>query len=158
VSEFGLGGADKTPPEKIGTGSEPARTKPEESASGEVPVPFLFGRGEAEPQSPPPIDASLWEDVLQHTAEVDALGPPLTSSEQEALCDVARRYQGCPLTLQPVAAALVQAVVMPQCPTGQNAAEFWQEAFVQIAQTQLDDPVTHDRLALLWSELQGGRP
>jgi hypothetical protein len=109
---------------------------------------------EVEPPSTP-IDASIWENVLQQTVEGDGLDVPLTLEEIEALREVARRYQGQPLTLEPTAAALVQAVVLPLLPTDPTAAQFWQEAFVQIAQTQLDDPVASDRLHRLWSQLQG---
>ena len=111
-----------------------------------------------EPPSAPPIDASVWENVLRRTAADDDRDAPLTLVEREALRGVASRYQGQPLTLQPIAVALVQAVVLPRLPTDPTAAKFWQDAIVQIAQTQLDDPASHDRLSRLWSQLQGERP
>jgi hypothetical protein len=130
MSGFGAGGTDKTP--------QPLRAR-------------------FEPPSAPPIEASVWENVLRQTAGGDDRDTPLTLVEREALREVASRYRGQPLTLQPIAVALVQAVVVPQLPTDPTAAKFWQDAIVQIAQTQMDDPASYDRLSRLWSQLQGER-
>ena len=115
-------------------------------------------RPDAEPQSARPIDASLWEKVLRETTEGDGGSASLNTAEREGLRDVARRYRGQPLTLQPVAAALVEAVLSPHLPENAGTAAFWQGAFLQIAQTQLDDPHTHELLDLFWSRLQGEQP
>jgi hypothetical protein len=130
MAGFGLGGVDKTP--------QPLRQ-------------------EVEPPSTPTIDPSVWENVLRQTAGKDESDDPLTHAELEALREVARRYPGQPLTLQPIAAELVQAVVMPRIPADHKDAKFLQDAFERIAQTQLDDPVANDRLHHLWSQLQGER-
>ena len=111
-----------------------------------------------ESASAQPIDAAIWENVLRQTAEVGLFDAPLTPAERDALRNVAQRHQGQPLTLQPVATALVQAVILPQLPADASAAESWRQAFVEIAQTQLDDPSTCARLDRLWSQLQGEWP
>jgi len=115
-------------------------------------------RTEVEPQSAEPIDTSLWEKVLRQTTEGDACCASLSSAERGALHDVARQYRGQPLTLQPVAAALVQAVLSPHLPDNAGTAALWHDAFLQIAQTQLDDPHAHELLELFWSRLQGEQP
>jgi hypothetical protein len=112
----------------------------------------------AESASMPAIDASIWENVLRQTAGEEGCDTPLTPEELAALREVARRYRDQPLTLEPAAVALVQAVLLPQLPEDPDAALFWQQAFVQIAQTQWDDPAANDRLQRLWSQLQGERP
>jgi hypothetical protein len=115
-------------------------------------------------------DEAMWDSVLRETAEADKPASPLGPAEREALRSVARRYQGQAMALQPVAAALVQAVLLPQLPADPAAAKFWQEIFVQIAQTQLEDEAARDRLEAVWTWLQenlglqettiseGGRP
>ena len=100
-------------------------------------------------------EEAVWESVLRETADADKPDSPLGPAEREALRDVAKRYQGQAMALQPVAAALVQAVILPQLPADPAAAKFWQEVFVQIAQTQLDDLAARDRLEAVWAWLQG---
>jgi hypothetical protein len=78
--------------------------------------------------------------------------------ERNALHEVVQRYRGQTLTLQPIATALVQAVILPQLPIDAVVAESWQQAIFEIAQTQLDDPPTRDRLERLWAQLQGEWP
>jgi hypothetical protein len=78
--------------------------------------------------------------------------------ERNALHEVVQRYRGQTLTLQPIATALVQAVILPQLPIDAIVAESWQGAIFEIAQSQLDDPSTRDRLERLWAQLQGEWP
>jgi hypothetical protein len=99
-------------------------------------------------------DEAIWDSVLRETSEADNPSLPLGPAEREALRCVARRYQGQAMALQPVAAALVQAVILPQLPADPIAAKFWQEMFVQIAQTQLEDDAARDRLESVWMWLQ----
>jgi hypothetical protein len=102
-----------------------------------------------------PVDAAFWEKVLRQTTEGDGGCGSLNSSEREGLLAVARRYQGQPLTVQPVASALVEAVLSPHLSRDPRMAEFWQVAFLYIAQTQMDDPHAHELLERFWSRLQG---
>ncbi len=113
---------------------------------------------EVEPPSAQPIDASLWEKVLRQTAKGEGGYDCLSPAERDGLCEVARRYRGRPLTVQPVAAALVEAVLSPHLSMGAGTGEFWQAAFLQVAQTQMDDPQAHELLTLFWSRLQGEQP
>jgi hypothetical protein len=113
---------------------------------------------QAEPQRSQPIDASLWEKVLAESTEGEAGCGSFTTAEREGLRDVARRYRGQPLTVEPVAAALVEAVLAPHLSREPRMAPFWQVAFLHIAQTQMDDPHAHELLELFWSRLQGEQP
>jgi hypothetical protein len=99
-------------------------------------------------------DEAMWDSVLRETAEADNADLPLGLAEREALRGVARQYQGYAMALQPVAAALVQAVILPQLPADPVAAKVWQEICVQIAQTQLDDDAARNRLEAIWVWLQ----
>jgi hypothetical protein len=94
--------------------------------------------------------------VLIETADAEKPDLPLGFAERKALRDVARRYQGQAMALQPVAAALVQAVILPQLPADSAAAKFWQDVFGKIAQSQLDDQSARNRLEAIWNWLQGG--
>jgi hypothetical protein len=106
--------------------------------------------------STPSVRPDILESVLIQTFQSENLDQPLDKRELEALREVARRYRDQPLTLEPVAVALVQAVICPQIQADSSSWDFWRGVITQIAQTQLDDPATHQRLQSLWAEW-GGR-
>jgi hypothetical protein len=110
---------------------------------------------EQPPTKAEPADATFWEKVLRQTTEGEGGCASLNAAEREALLAVARRYQGQPLTVQPVASALVEAVLSPHLSRDPRMAEFWQVAYLYIAQTQMDDPHAHELLERFWSRLQG---
>ena len=91
-------------------------------------------------------------------AAMDFFCSSLSAAEREGLRAGARQYGGQPLTLQPGAAALVEAVMSPHLSREPRMAEFWQVAYLYIAQTQMDDPHAHELLERFWSRLQGEQP
>jgi hypothetical protein len=102
-----------------------------------------------------PADATFWEKVLRQTTEGEGGCGSLNPAERDGLLAVARRYRGQPLTVEPVATALVEAVLSPHLSRDPRMAEFWQVAYLYIAQTQMDDPHAHELLERFWSRLQG---
>jgi hypothetical protein len=124
----------------------------------EFDKPAERAHAEAEPRSAEPADASLWEKVLRRTTEGDGGCASLSPAEREGLRAVARQYRGQPLTVQPVAAALVEAVLSPHLSRDPRMAEFWQVAYLHIAQTQMEDPAAHELLERFWSRLPGDQP
>ena len=99
------------------------------------------------------LDPSLLEKVLRETEELLCTDWPPDSREKAALREVARRHRGRPLSLDPVAVDLVQAVVGTRFAARPNSAGFWREMAMHVAQTILDDPLAHDRLDALWSRM-----
>jgi hypothetical protein len=101
---------------------------------------------------------AVWESVLRETEEAStADSSPLRPAEREALLAVAKQYAGQSLAIEPIAAAMVQAVILPQLPGDPDAAKFWQELFVQIAENQFEDPAARSRLEAVWAWLQTER-
>jgi hypothetical protein len=130
-------------PAKPCQSAPPAAERPDLCIGGDGAVPFAAAAQAA------------WESVLSETAEVENPDASLGPAEYEALRGVAKHYRGQALALQPVASALVQAVILPHMPADPAAAQFWQDVFVQIAQTQWEDQAARRRLDALWTWLQG---
>ncbi len=100
------------------------------------------------------LDPQLLEQVLSETVlNAPGTGDPMAPEEMEALYEVARRHPGKPLTLQPVAVELVEALLMRRFPD-QADREFWKHLANRIATTLMDDPPTQERLAVFWASLR----
>ncbi len=105
----------------------------------------------AQPLSPKnSIDKALLDRVLQETMAAVSVGP----QELSALLDVARKYHGQPLTLEPVAVELVEAILRFRLPALQLSDPQRREMLTQIAELLLEDPPSAERLRRLWDRLK----
>ena len=111
------------------------------------------GGPEKAAQTPQPALSRLLEHVMRQTLECCETVEPLNAAEMRALGEVARRYRGRPLVLEPVAVELVEAVLDSFCPTANNSSRFWRNISVQVAQSIIDDPPALARLKTFWIRL-----
>jgi hypothetical protein len=125
-----------------------------EDASGQ----FQSRAADEAPSNERPLDPALLERVVRQTLAGGTVEEPLRPEEMDAMREVARRRQGEPLGLDPVATELVDAVLRTQFGNPVNAAGIWQALCRQVAETVMDDPVSHQRLESLWSSLSGHQP
>ena len=124
---------------------------PERSAG--VPRPDAASEPSAERADP-----ALLDKVLKQTLDAQSSGDPSANDRMRALVDVARRHRGKPLTLEPVAVELVEAVLAEEFPQPHTPPKLRQAMSARIAQTLLDDPVSRERLAVFWARLSEDRP
>ena len=106
---------------------------------------------------PRTADSALLERVLRQTLEVCGPDEPIDPAEMRALRNVAERYRGRPLDLEPVAVELVASAIDGVCPAKKNA-EFWRNLTLQVARILMDDPSTFTRMNSLWIRLGGVEP
>jgi len=99
-------------------------------------------------------DSGLLERVLRQTLEICGPDEPIDAAEMQALREIAARYRGRPLELEPVAVELVTAAIGGICPA-KNNAEFWASIARQVARVLMDDPSTFARMNSLWVRLGG---
>lgn len=108
--------------------------------------------GEALSQAAGPLDPALLEKVLQET--IDACeNEPLDGPEKERIRAVVERYAGHPLTLEPVAVELVEAVLLGSFPDLSCSPQRTRLLSTQVAGTLMEDPHSQPRLAALWERL-----
>ncbi len=114
---------------------------------------------------------SLESESLSSADEADAAEPQLlnqvmsqtlaslTSTRElnpqvfAALLEVARHYAGEPLSLDPVAIALVGASLQVQFPALASRESLSRRMNIWVAESILDDPAARHRLAELWARL-----
>ena len=106
---------------------------------------------------PRTADSSLLERVLRQTLEICGPDEPIDPAEMQALREVAARYRGRPLEIEPVAVELVAAAIDGFCPAKKNT-EFRRHLALQVARTLMDDPSTFARMNALWIRLGGVEP
>ena len=101
----------------------------------------------------PAVDAGALDAVLRATLESAESDERVTSEEVDALRDVARRHGPGPLTLDPVAIDLVQAIIVVNYGALRRPPEVWQATAAKIATLLFDSPTTRARLENLWARL-----
>jgi hypothetical protein len=106
---------------------------------------------------PRTVDSGLLERVLRQTLAVCGPDEPIDATEMQALREVAARYRGRPLELEPVAVDLVAAAIDGLCPSRKNG-EFWRNVTLQVARLLMDDPSSFARMNALWIRLGGVEP
>ena len=115
----------------------------------------------ASKETPAPSDQlhgrELLDSVLRRTAE-DGSGATLDAADRDAFEEVARRYRGQPLTLEPVAVELVQAVLSVHFQGFSCPREALRQLSSEVAQTILDDPVAGPRLEAFWGRFGEVQP
>ena len=70
-----------------------------------------------------------------------------------ALVEVARRFAGQPLVLEPTGVALFEALLAGEFPLFKERPALVTEAARQVAQALLADPSSHRRIEHLWQTL-----
>jgi hypothetical protein len=98
-------------------------------------------------------DDTRWrslEELLQYTLRMDYPVEPLSPKDREALKEVAREHSGKPFTLEPVAVALVQALLSSFFSSwGKNPA-LWRPMATRVAHTLFEDGHSQRRLKRVW--------
>lgn len=109
-------------------------------------------------EATPAAEPDLIERVLQETLTASATGAPLDSHEMAALQDVARRHRGADLTSQPVLVDLVAALLQARFSALAGRGPLCQTLAERIAETLWGDPLSQQRLYLLWARLTEAVP
>ncbi len=98
-------------------------------------------------------DLKFFQDILQHTLMSPNPAEAVTPEEYESLLEVARRHRGEPLSLDPVAVELVQAMLKSYFRISKELPKLWNDMAHEIARTLHEDKVLSERLKRLWSKL-----
>lgn len=124
------------------------------SAGGSAPGDRREPVEQEESQSAAVPDPALLEQVLEETLSGHALWQ-LEPVELQALANVAQRYPGAALVVDPVAVELVKSILKARF-RALNASEvLWHDVSCQIATALCEAPDTRARLERLWSQLSG---
>ncbi len=123
---------------------------PNPQESGDPPQP---ASAEGPSPSSETHDRALLESVLRQTLEEGRSPEELESPEKAALLDVAGRHRGEPLSLDPIVAELVAALLTTYFRNLSGSPEFWSRISGEIAQSLFDDPVARLRLEAFWNRL-----
>lgn len=105
----------------------------------------------------PPL-GEVWEQVLRETLAVCTSEAPLEPAQMQRLRQVAQRFRGRPLEVDPVGTELVYAVFEGHFVEEGKPCDFWRAAAAHVAQTLLDDPVAGPRLERFWARLTAEAP
>ena len=100
-----------------------------------------------------PEDAAALDQVVRTTVESIEAEEQVTAEELAALGAVAGRLGDQPLTLDPVAIALVEAMIMVNYGHLKRAPEVWAGTAHKIATLLFDSPASRARLDNLWRRL-----
>jgi hypothetical protein len=105
--------------------------------------------------SPPlsPVDEGALDAVVRATLESDEADVRVTPEEISALSDVARRHGPGPLTFEPAAVELVEAIIQVNYGQLRRPPEVWHATAVKIATLLFDSPTARARLENLWNRL-----
>lgn len=106
-------------------------------------------RGELNAATP---DPELLEQVLHETLSEGAVAN-LDAAALQALGEVARRFRGAELAVDPIAIELVKSLLKSHFIGFRLSEAAWQEASRQIATTLYEAPDTQAKLERLWSQL-----
>jgi hypothetical protein len=114
--------------------SIPRRDSSDNEGHGDVPNPFL-------------------DQVMSETASQLAEPAQLDPQVRAALVEVARRFAGQPLVLDPTGVALLEALLAAEFPLFAERPALLANAARQVAEALLTDPGSHRRLEHLWQTL-----
>jgi hypothetical protein len=106
-------------------------------------------RGEPRLVSP---DPALLEQVMEEMLSDGAISH-LDPVELQALGEVARRFAGVALVVDPIAVDLVESLLRTHFRAFGASDAFWQEVSQQIATTLYEAPDCQEKLQRLWSQL-----
>jgi len=111
-------------------------------------------RQSADRDEPRPVapDPALLERVLEETLSEDAVAN-LDSAALRAMGEVAGRFRGAALAIDPIAVELVKALLKTHFTGFRISDALWEEVSRQIATTLCEAPDTQAKLERLWSQL-----
>lgn len=92
-------------------------------------------------------------DALDATLLMDDLERRMHAGDMPALRAVAQRLHGKPISLDPVAITMIEAVLASAYGEDIRESTQWQRICRQVAQSIWDDPTAMKRLATLWESL-----
>jgi hypothetical protein len=95
----------------------------------------------------------LLDQVMSETASQLAEPAQLSPQVRAALVEVARRFSGQPLVLDPTGVALLEALLAAEFPLFAERPALLANAARQVAQALLADPSSHRRIEHLWHTL-----
>jgi len=93
------------------------------------------------------------EEAVHRTLANTESGGPVTREEITALQAVAARHGDVPLTLDPIAIELVEAIINVNYGHLRRPREVWQRTAAKIARLLCDSPEARARLENLWRRL-----
>lgn len=101
---------------------------------------------------------ALFEEVLSLTQS--SLEPADLEAHPElaAFFEVARRYPGEPLALEPMGLELVEAALSSHFRDLEMDSREWKTMVATIAGSLFDDPAAHERLIAFWERLSAKNP
>ena len=104
-------------------------------------------------EAPGELPNPLLDQVMSETAA--QLGEPaqLDPKVRAALVEVARRFAGQPLVLDPTGVALLETLLAAEFPLFAERPALLANAARQVAQALLADPSSHRRIEHLWHTL-----
>ena len=79
-------------------------------------------------------------------------GGALSDAEREALCKVAVRLHGKPLSFEPVGVAIVESLLQLRIPLYDPNVPAWREMAEWITRALLDSPAARERLRRFWDQ------
>lgn len=99
--------------------------------------------------APNPFLDQVMSETASQLAEPEQLDPRVRA----ALVEVARRFAGQPLELDPTGVALLEALLSAEFPLFAERPALLAKAARQVAQALLADPSSHRRIEHLWQTL-----
>ena len=106
-------------------------------------------RHEGHGDVPNPLLDQVMSETAAQLAEPEQLDPKVRA----ALVEVARRFAGQPLELDPTGVALLEALLAAEFPLFASRPALLANAARQVAQALLADPGSHRRIEHLWQTL-----
>jgi hypothetical protein len=98
-------------------------------------------------------DAQALEAAVRAAIDAGESLTDISPAELEALRQVVRRWRDEPLVLEPVAVAIVAAIIEVQYRHLSRPPEFWHAASTWIAAVLFETPSARARLEILWRRL-----
>ena len=115
----------------------------------ERPVEITHDAASEESAAAPDFLKEVMSQTVAGMTSTRELSPKVFS----ALLEVAKRYPGEPLSLDPIAIELVGACLSVQMPAIAAREALSRRMYSWVASSLLDDPVARQRLAELWARL-----
>jgi hypothetical protein len=105
------------------------------------------------PAPEPDLPADMLSEIVAHTASQLATPEQIDPALREALRDVARRFAGQPMTVEPAGTALLEAVLRLQLPELASRPPLLAKTARTVAESVLADPAARLRVEHLWATL-----
>ena len=100
-----------------------------------------------------PLEAQALDAVVRATLDSAEADQRVTPEEIAALQTVARRLGDVPLSYEPVAVSMIEAIVQVNYGQLGREPQVWQSAARKIARLLFDSPSARQRLEALWRQL-----